>query len=193
MSIVFKNYLRLNTQLQESAIDLIADKAFYRKLKRNETLLEEGQICHQKTFIIKGLVRTFALSEDGNEHILQFSPEDTWTLDAESYDQQMPSRYFISAIESSEVLCWEKEDFNKLLLEIPELRKLSEQLISRTVHASRQRILTSISASPEQKYGDFITQNPNLLNRLPLRMIASYLGISLKTLNRVRHEQLLRT
>ncbi len=161
------------------------------KLRRNEFLLREGEVCRHKTFIVSGLLRTFSITPDGNEHILLFSPENTWTLEVESYDREAPARSAIDAIEPSEVLLWNKTDFNSLL-EIPQLRKFSEQLISRSIHSSRQRIITALSATPEEKYEDFLQNYPELLSRLPLRMIAAYLGVSLKTLTRIRHAQLTR-
>lgn len=192
MKTAFENYLRQQTQLTETDILRISGLATGRKLRRNEFLLREGEVCRHKTFIISGLLRTFSITADGNEHILVFSPENTWTLEVESYDRQTPSRSAIDAIESSEILQWAKPDFNVLLDEIPQLRKLSEQLVSRGIHSNRQRIITALSATPEQKYGDFLQSYPELLSRLPLRMIAAYLGVSLKTLTRIRHAQLLR-
>ncbi|ORN74241.1 hypothetical protein, partial [Staphylococcus aureus] len=68
---------------------------------------------------------------DGSEHIIQFSSENTWTLDAESYDRQKPSAFNIAAIERTELLLWKKADFQSLLNKIPGLVNFSQQLISR--------------------------------------------------------------
>jgi CRP-like cAMP-binding protein len=155
--------------------------------------LREGEICRHKIFTVKGILRTFGTTPDGGEHILQFSAEHSWTLDVESYDMQVPAHSNISAIEPSEVLLWKKADFELLLATVPQLETLAGQLISRNIHKSRQRLLSTLSGTPEQKYEAFINDFPELLARLPLRMIASYLGISLKTLNRVRHAQLQRS
>lgn len=173
-----------------SDIERIFAAAQARTLLRQEFLLEQGQVLRQKIFVRSGLLRNFALTDDGSEHILQFNPEHTWTLDVESYDNGTPARFNISAIEKSEVLVWEKPVFNQLLDEIPAFRALSQAIISRNIYYSRQRILSAISASPEERYEEFVSQFPNLLSRLPLHMIASYLGISLKTLTRIRHAQL---
>jgi len=191
MNTAFENYLRQQTELSETDINHISSMATTSKLRRNEFLLREGEVCRHKTFIVSGLLRTFSITPDGNEHILLFSPENTWTLEVESYDREAPARSAIDAIEPSEVLLWNKTDFNSLL-EIPQLRKFSEQLISRSIHSSRQRIITALSATPEEKYEDFLQNYPELLSRLPLRMIAAYLGVSLKTLTRIRHAQLTR-
>jgi CRP-like cAMP-binding protein len=188
----FENYLK-QYNLPDEAICLISSLAMSRTLRRNEFLMSAGDVCRHKVFVLNGMLRTFNITADGNEHIVQFSPENTWTLDVESYDMQVPSKVNIGAVEPSEILYWHKADFNKLLIDVPELKQYADQLIARNIHHSRDRILTALGATPEEKYEDFVQKFPNLLNRLPLRMIASYLGVSLKTLNRVRHDQLQRT
>ncbi|WP_118953163.1 Crp/Fnr family transcriptional regulator [Taibaiella helva] len=182
-------YLHTHTRLSDEEIARIALAATPRSLRRNELLLQEGQICRHKAFVVKGLLRNFGVVADGSEHILQFSPEDTWTLDAESYDRSTPSAFNIAAIEPSELLLWTRPVFNRLLEEIPELHALSLQLISRNGYNSRQRLFAALSATPEEKYNGFVRDCPDLVSRLPLHMIAAYLGISLKTLTRIRHAQ----
>ncbi|MFT3981052.1 MAG: Crp/Fnr family transcriptional regulator [Ferruginibacter sp.] len=190
MIAAFQTYLQTNTGIPEEEVERICRHAIQRVLQRNEILLQEGSICRHKTFIVKGLLRTYGVSENGSEHILQFSPENTWTLDVESYDKQIPARFSIAAVEYSEILLWEKNDFMALVDSIPALRDFSQQLISRTIYNSRHRISLVLGATPEEKYDDFIRNHSDLLSRLPLHMIAGYLGISLKTLTRIRHAQL---
>ena len=192
MSDEFETYFRAHISPDGVDIDRIRSLAVHKPLQRNELLLREGEICRYKIFVLKGLLRTFGTAADGSEHILQFSPEQSWTLDVESYDRQQPARYNIAAIESSEVLLWAKADFDDLLAGIPQLRSFSQQLISHNIYSSRQRILTALSATPEEKYHEFIQSFPDHLARLPLHMIASYLGISIKTLTRIRQAQLRR-
>lgn len=191
MHIEFETYLK-QYNLPDEATCRISSLAMSRTLRRNEFWMSAGDICKHKVFVMNGMLRIFNITADGNEHILQFSPEHSWVLDVESYDMQVPSKVNIGAVEPSEILYWHKADFEKLLVEVPELKQYAEQLISRNIHHSRDRILSALGATPEEKYEDFVQKFPNLLNRLPLRMIASYLGVSLKTLTRVRHAQLQR-
>jgi CRP/FNR family transcriptional regulator len=185
----FINYLRRHTQLSEEDIDLMVALAIPRKLKRNEALLVAGDVCRYKTFIITGLLRIYSIAADGSEPVLKFSPELSWALDVESYDKQLPATYHIAAIEPSEVLQWHKHDFETLLAQLPALKKYTQQIISLNLYNHQRRLSAAISATPEEKYGEFASNNPALLSRLPLRMIAAYLGISLKTLTRIRHAQ----
>ncbi|HTI10583.1 MAG TPA: Crp/Fnr family transcriptional regulator [Puia sp.] len=188
----FEIYLRAHTHLNDGDLDRIRSLATTKGLRRNEFLLREGEICRHKIFVIKGLLRTFGTAADGSEHILQFSPEHSWTLDVESYDRQIPARSNIAAVENSQVLLWPKADFESLLADIPQLKSLAQQLIARNIYNSRQRLLTALSATPEEKYHEFTQSFPDFLARLPLHMIAAYLGISLKTLTRIRQAQLRR-
>ncbi len=190
MTEIFERYLHEHARLNEEEMGMIISKAETRTLRRGEALLQQGQVCRHKIFIEKGLLRMAGTSADGSEHIVQFSPENTWTLEVESYDRQQPAQFSIAAVENSEILMWHKTDFEYLLAHIPALKVYSQQLISRNIYTSRQRIITAISATPEEKYEQFIQEYPQLLARVPLHMIASYLGISLKTLTRIRQAQL---
>lgn len=190
MGVGFETYLRTHAALDEVAVGRMVAGAVPRVLRRGELLLHEGDVCRHKTFVVKGLLRVYGTGGDGNEHILQFNPELTWTLDAESYDRQLPARFNIAAVEHSEVLQWGKADFDRLLADIPELGRFSQQLISRTGHNSRQRLFAALGATPEEKYEEFVRNSPGLLARLPLHMVAAYLGMSLKTLTRIRRARL---
>lgn len=187
---VFETYLHAQAGISNEEIGEILSLAMPRSFRRNEFLLKEGQVCRYKTFVGKGLMRIYGTVADGSEHILQFAPENTWVIDGESYDQQKPSVFNIAAVEASELLCWTKPDFDRLLSEIPLLSTFSRQLITRNSHSSRQRLFSMLSGTPEEKYKEFVSHFPDLLSRLPLHMIAAYLGISLKTLTRIRHAQL---
>lgn len=185
-----ETYFRMQVNLNEEEIDQLMSAATRRSLRRNELLLQYGQVCRHKTFVVKGLLRTFGTAADGSEYILQFSPENNWTLDAESYHQLTPSQFNIGAVEQSEVMQWNKTDFDRLLTDIPALNNFSQQLVSQNNYRGRHRLFATLSGTPEEKYEDFVRNHSDLLARLPLHMIAGYLGISLKTLTRLRHSQL---
>jgi len=188
----FENYLRTHSNLPPDAILHISSLAIKRTLRRNDCVFNAGEICRHKVFVLSGMLRTYSESADGSEHILQFSPEQTWTLDVESYDKEVPSVVNIGAVEPSEVLCWSKLDFNSILAAFPQFKALADQIIARNIYYNRQRMLTMLSSTPEEKYEEFVQAFPGYLLRLPLRMIAAYLGISIKTLTRIRHAQLQR-
>ncbi|WP_235953826.1 Crp/Fnr family transcriptional regulator [Mucilaginibacter inviolabilis] len=188
----FEAYLKENMQLPDDEFRLMCSFAVERKLHRKQMLLQEGEICRFKIFVCKGLIRTYRTSEDGTEHIIQFSPENFWVTEPDSLHNGTPSRYYIDVLEDSEIIFWTKRDFDFLYAQVPRLKNFTERLISRNVTLGRDRIFSTISATPEEKYDEFVQTYPSVFARVPLHMIASYLGLSLKTLSRVRHAQLKR-
>ena len=193
MKVAFEQYLRNQTQLSETEIASIYSLAKVRRLRRNEPLLAAGEVSRYKIFVQSGLLRVYTLSADGNETIFYFLEEQTWTsLDIESYNQQSPSSFHIAAIEPTELLVWNKRDFEGLMSELQELKNYAEQVGSRKIYLNKQRLMTALTGSPEEKYEQFKRDHPELLSRIPLHMIAAYLGISVKTLTRIRHTQLTR-
>jgi len=185
----FERYIKTQAVLTEADIKLFRDTAIERTLRRKDFLLQEGKICRYKTFVSKGFLRSYRTTENGSEHIMQFSPENSWTTDPESLDKVIPSLYNIEALEYSEVVMWTKKDFNYLFDNIPELKIYSDKLIYKNLYNTRQRVFSALSATAEEKYDEFIKTYPGILARVPLHMVASFLGVSRETLSRIRHAQ----
>ncbi|MFD0795364.1 Crp/Fnr family transcriptional regulator [Mucilaginibacter litoreus] len=193
MITVFEKHMQAQASiLSGPQIKQIGAAATEITIPKKHVLLQAGEVCRVKIFVIEGFLRTYRIGDDGTEHIMQFSPAPTWTTEGESYTNATPSGYYIDALEDSKIMMWRKSDFDVLLSEIPALKTFSEQLISTNLHQSRNRLYKAISATAEEKYEDFVKTYPGILQRVPLRMIASYLGISLKTLGRIRQAQLQR-
>jgi len=159
-----------------------------KKVKKGEFLLREGEISRYSIFVAFGCLRTYTIDDTGKEHILQFSPENWWTGDM-SFKSNVPSRCFIEAIEDSEVLLTELSSIQKLNNHIPASAAQYETALQKSVEAKNQRIISSLSATAEERYNDFVKKYPSLLQRVPQHMIASYLGISPETLSRIRKQQ----
>jgi len=186
----FEAYIRVKGVLTEDELKLMLAKAIPRKFRRKHLLLREGEVCQHKIFVSKGLLRTYLLKEDGTETVMRFAAENSWIVDHESYHFQKPTKYNIETIEESEVILWKREEFDAILHQSPVLRELSEQLRVDNLHASQDRILLNISATSEEKYEAFVAAFPDIFRRVPLHMVASYLGVSRETLSRIRHTQM---
>ncbi|MBE9466642.1 Crp/Fnr family transcriptional regulator [Dyadobacter subterraneus] len=184
---VFKKYILEKVNLTEEELALIRSYSVIKKLRRRQYLLQEGEVNRYKAFITKGCLRQYRIGDNGEEHIMRFGIETWWMSDMESYTSISPSKSFIDALEESEVLMWAKEDWDELLIKIPKIGEFQESLLNRSFNAKENRIHVTISYTAEQKYSDFITSFPEIYNRVPLHMIASYLGISRETLSRIRH------
>lgn len=166
----------------------IADVAITRKLRRKQYLLQEGDLWKYDAFVTKGLLRTYRVDEKGQEHFIQFCPENWWAGDRYSYITGEPARYNIDAYEDSEVILIPKDDFESARNSIPNLNNFMFRLLERSFISLQNRVHSNITHTAEEKYMDFLKTYPDLSNRLPLHMIASYLGIAAETLSRIRNQ-----
>ncbi|MEJ7685024.1 MAG: Crp/Fnr family transcriptional regulator [Segetibacter sp.] len=160
----------------------------FKKLRKRQYLLQAGDVCRFNAFVCQGFLRYYYVDDKGQEHIMQFAPENHWTGDRESMDSGLPSKYNIDAIEDSEILLLKKEDFEMIRKTVPAFNDFVNDTLKKNVVVLQERIHASISLSAEEKYSNFISKYPSISNRVPLHMIASYLGVSAETLSRVRSQ-----
>mgnify|MGYP003672705413 CR=1 FL=1 len=183
---IFQNYLQSKIALSDTEIQLIKSVSTIKKLRKRQYLLQEGDTWRFHAFVCSGFVRTYSVSSKGQEHIMNFSPENYWTGDRESLSTEKPSNYNIDAIENSEILLIKKADFDTICSQIPNFNDLVNNILQKSFLVSQNRIHANISLSAEEKYQNFIKKFPTIANRVPQHMIASYLGISPETLSRIR-------
>jgi len=187
---VFEAYMMSQDGFTDDALRQMRSLSAVKSLRRKQFLLQEGEVCRYKTFVVKGLLKTYRLKDDGTEYIMRFASENSWSVDHESYNNQTPSKYYIEALEATELIQWTKENFDRLMDDIPLLKTFSEKIKASNLDASQERILMNISYTSEEKYQQFITAFPDIFRRVPLHMVASYLGVSRETLSRIRHAQI---
>jgi CRP-like cAMP-binding protein len=187
---IFETYITANGDFTPEDLTLIRSLSTVKKVRRKEFLLQEGEVCRYKIFITKGLLKSYRLKDDGTEHIMRFSPENSWMTDHESFKKQLPATNNIQALENTEVVLWTRENMAKLHTAIPAFKSYMERLIDSSLKASQERILRILSYTSEEKYEDFIASFPDVFRRVPLHMVASYLGVSRETLSRIRQTRL---
>jgi len=183
----FIKYLTGKIELTPDDIARIEQVCRLKKLRRRQYLLQEGDVWRYNAFVSTGLVRTFRVDEKGQEYIFQFSPENWWAGDRYSYIYEEPAKFNIEALEDSEVILIPKGDFEDLLEAIPRYNTFQRNLLERSFVVLQNRIHMGNSYTAEEKYHEFIKTYPDIINRVPQHMIASYLGLSPETLSRVRN------
>ena len=182
----FRKYLSAKVDLTEAEIQMVQAACVIKKLRKRQYLLQEGDISRHKAFIASGCMRMYRVDENGAEFILRFAVENWWMSDRESYVSGKPSSSFIDALEDTVLVTWTKDSWDELCRNISALKAMEEKILARSFDASQNRIYATISLSSEEKFKHFITTYPNLLNRIPQQMIASFLGISRETLSRIK-------
>lgn len=187
---IFETFITAQGDFTEEDLRLLRSHTTVKKIRRKEFLLQEGEICRYKIFVAKGLLKTYVVRHDGVEHILRFSPENSWATDHESMKTQTPTRINIEALENTEVILWTRESLDESCRTVPAFQTYMGRLMENALRITHERVLINLSYTTEEKYEDFITSFPDVFNRVPLHMVASYLGVSRETLSRIRHARI---
>jgi CRP-like cAMP-binding protein len=186
----FFQYIKRYTSipLAENEVELIEKSFIPRKFKKRQFFLQEGDVCKYTAFIVRGAMRQYRVDDDG-EHIIKLYIENWWANDRESFMNQSPSKYFIDAWEDTEALLLTKAAKINLVDSIPALSEWIRILDANFAIASQRRLNAAISFSAEKRYHDLEENYPEFLQRFPQQIIASYLGITRETLNRIITQQ----
>jgi CRP-like cAMP-binding protein len=184
----FFNYLKdfSPDPLSELERALIRDALVPFKLRKRQYFLQEGDRCKNFAFIVKGAMRQYMVDEKGVEHIIRVGVENWWMGDRESWVMNAPSLYNIDAWENTEMLLITRANALELIKKVPAFCEMTRQLDERNNIANQRRLTSAISGTAEKRYTDFATCYPDLLERFPQHIIASYLGITKDTLSRVK-------
>ena len=161
--------------------------AFDRKrMRKRQYFLQEGDVCKHTGFIVKGSARMFTVDDKGHEHIIRFGLESWWMGDHESLVNLTPSPYYIEMLEDSELLVITFPKASELRSKSRCFDLTIKALDKFQAIAMQKRIHSAIGMTAEERYCDLLRTYPQFLERFPMNMIASYLGLSPETLSRIR-------
>lgn len=165
-------------------------KTFFtpKKLRKRQYLLQEGDVCKSLAFTEAGLLRLYRVDDKGIEHILQFALTGWWIVDIYSFLAGEPSRFNIDALEDSELLQLSHENFESMMAALPKMERYFRILFQNNIIAKERRLESAIAFGAEERYQQFEQAYPNFVQRIPLNLIASYLGITPETLSRIRRK-----
>ncbi|WP_341908165.1 Crp/Fnr family transcriptional regulator [Fluviicola taffensis] len=159
--------------------------AVSRNFKKGEVLQSAGQESSKGYFVKKGLLRSFTIDDNGKEHIYMFASEGWILSDIEKEVFGNKTVLYIEAIEDSEVYIFNPGQIYQLDLQHEYTDYMISSLMKR-IGVMQRRILALMSASARERYESFLQIYPDLQNRVPQKMIASYLGITPEALSKIR-------
>jgi len=160
-----------------------------KNIKRKQFLLTDGNICKHSAFVTSGCLRGYTVDKGGIEHVLSFAPPDWWIADMYSLLSQKPGILNIEALEDTEVLLLSKANQEKLYQQIPKFEHFFRILTENSLVASQQRLIDGLSLTAEERYNNFCKRYPTLIDHLPLKQIASYIGVTPEFFSRMRNKR----
>ncbi len=182
------NYFDRLIPLSKEEKDLAADRFHSRLFRKRQYVLQEGDVCTQFNFVVRGCLRMYKIDEKGNTHILQFAPENHWINDLGSFHTVKPSALCIDALEDTVVLQIHQSDLISLYKAAPKFDRIFRVLVENAFIRMQDRLLQNISSTAEERYQSFLDVYPHLINRLSQVQIASFLGITPEFLSKLRNK-----
>ena len=157
-----------------------------KKLRKKQYLLQEGDVCKHIAFVEKGALKAYVVDDAGAESIIQFALEGWVISDLYSFLTGEPATYNIDALENAELVLISKSAHEELLKKLPKYETYIRLQITGAYIALQKRLTSIISLPLEERYKNFLATYPNIAQRVPQHMIASYMGLTPETLSRVR-------
>ncbi|SEK59656.1 Crp/Fnr family transcriptional regulator [Parapedobacter koreensis] len=186
MSDIFKKHIEKFLKISDEEFNEILKFFTISQIAKKENLLEEGQICKHHYFVLKGLLRKFYINEKGVEQTTEFAIETWWMTDNFAYEHQVPTEFYIQAVEKSIVLYITQEKQEKLLEKFPVMERYFRFVYQRAYAAAQKRFKFLFSFSKEEFYLQAVKNHPEFIQRVPQYLIASYLGFTPEYLSEIR-------
>ncbi|QTD37599.1 Crp/Fnr family transcriptional regulator [Polaribacter batillariae] len=169
-------------EFSEKESILLKNELQYKKLKKDDYLLEKGNTCSSLSFIISGSFYQYSIDLELNKNIIDLNVSNDWVINHKSFTTRKPSEYSIQAFEDSSIYELSIDAIHRLIAQSQSFLQMGKVLEEST---SRIDFFDN-NNTPDEKYNFILKNKPNLLQKFPQKLIASYLKITPETLSRVR-------
>ncbi len=178
----FSKLLTKAGKFSEKETALLEHELQFKELKKDEFLLEKGSTCSSLCFVISGSFYHYVMNEELNKKVIDLSISNDWVINYKSFASRKPSAYSIQAFEDTTYYEISMEAIHRLIAQSQSFLQMG-----RALEESTSRIdFFDNDNTPDEKYHFIINNKPELLQKFPQTIIASYLKITPETLSRVR-------
>ncbi len=184
---LFRDYLSKFVKLTDAEFEQqLVPVIKVRKFGKKELLTKAGEVENNFNFIIKGLARKYY--KKGSQEInTQISFEGHLLVSQESFHSRLPSEYFIETIEPTTVVSITHDDLEKIYASSHRMEHLARLLITYAMVLKDRWQMQLVKMTPRERFLNFVTRNPELMQRVPQKFLASYLSIKPETFSRFKH------
>ncbi|MDR6457482.1 CRP-like cAMP-binding protein [Chryseobacterium vietnamense] len=186
MTNVFENYLSSTGGLLADEINLSAQFFKPLNLKKGDFFIREGEICRHIGFIVSGAVKAYAIDDEGKENITCFKFENEFVTSFPEFMMQEKSRRSIRTVEDSVIYRISYPDYQHLLGQVTALNRVIKSVIEQEYNQKERYMLNYNNRSAVDKYRHVLSHEPMLVQRIATQDLASYLGITQRSLTRVK-------
>lgn len=185
MNEVLYQFLSQFDELTKEEIEALGDLMTIKEVKKNSVIVAQGQVCNECFFVLKGCLRQYVCA-DGTEKTIAFYTEQQAVNFFTNQGSQTASDSILCSLEDTTLLIGDPENDQEFFTKFPKLADITRKMIEKDFGKTQHSFAKFIANSPEERYLHFMKENKDLLNRVPLHLIASYLGMTPVSLSRIR-------
>lgn len=183
------NFIKQIIPIDESEAEKIANTFHFTKIEKNSLFLKENKISDDYFYLQKGLMRSFLYDLEGNEITTDIFTENNIVFEITSFFNRVKSEANIQAITDCIGYRISYEELNSLFHDKPAFRDFGRAILVKEFIASKKRNYAMINQTAEQRYTHLLTLRPEIFKYVPLKYIASFLGVTDSTLSRIRKKR----
>ena len=179
-------YLKKNIDFDEEDLKIILSYFKNVKKNKNEILLAHGKVSEFSYFVKKGCLRIYFINNEGKDSTRYIAFENQFATALVSFITKEPAEEIIQAIENSELLCISHNDFRHLIKIVPKWKDFYTIYLEKAYVNNSKRLMSFTTLGAAERYDQLFKINPNIVKRLPNKIVASYINISNETLSRLK-------
>ena len=183
-----RNYLGAIHPVTNEFIEYLSEHCFPVKVMKGKYLVKPSSEKKEYFFILKGAIRSF-IKTDGKEITTWINEENEIVGSIHSLGINIPIKEYIQALENTELIGLDYKHIEYCYQHFPESNIIGRIFLEESYRSSEERAYIARVPSAEKRYNYFVANSPQLLLRIPLTYIASYLGMTLETLSRIRSKK----
>jgi CRP-like cAMP-binding protein len=187
--LTIRTFIERISPVDENSIKAFVEKSRIKTFAKKELFVREGDVCKGLLFIHSGLFRYYVI-HDGNDFSKDFAVAglNPFCTAFSSFTSKMPSEIFIEAMENSTVSMWDEPLVSALFENRLDWAVFARKLVALLYIRKERRELAFLRLTAQERYLQFRTDFPQLEQRVPQYVVASYLGITPESLSRIRHQ-----
>lgn len=183
----FQKYVTDKVAFRSSDWEQVRAVVHYQTVAANELVIREGAVCRHLYFLDQGLLRFFQWI-DGEDRTKFFTYEQQLFTAQRSFSSQQPARESVQALEESTLLAIPYKDVQQLRQTVPAWAAFTYQVMAQVNVWTDELLVESLHETAEQRYRRMLAEQPQRLQRIPIKHLASYLGIAPESLSRIRRK-----
>ena len=183
------DYIQKIVTLTEEEAEQFASNFREVKIKKRQFIVQPNFTARHRNYVLEGAFRAYVVADEGQEHTIQFAIEDWWITDYNSFINQQPATMFVMALEDSVILQLEYQKEQELKKANHKFETFFRKIAERGLAFQQRRIISNLTQTAEERYEDFIHKYSHIAQRVPQYALASYLGMSIEFLSRIRNKR----